>query len=177
MSISFFLLLLILSWQGLGWRSFFSFILTKILKGLKNKLWQTVLVLRFFPWISLDWSQGLRHLKKGLIQFWSFQFRDWNIIPLCLNTVMSFSFRTFFSSLVIKTFMKSWRGYIFFAVCMCVCTCVCVCQWTKFQRTECTDLEAVFAKWLLTALARTLWNWWPWVKGQGYSDVIHIFSS
>ena len=36
---------------------------------------------------------------------------------------------------------------------------VCVCPdflWTKFKPNGCTDLDAVFAKWLLTALARTL---------------------
>ena len=53
------------------------------------------------------------------------------------------------------------------SVCLCVCVCVCVCMcvyvsvcpeflWTKFQPNGCTDLDAVFAKWLLTALARTL---------------------
>ena len=43
-------------------------------------------------------------------------------------------------------------------VCVCVCVCVCpfVCQWTKFQSNGCTDLDAVFAKWLLTALAWTI---------------------
>ena len=37
--------------------------------------------------------------------------------------------------------------------------CVSVCPdflWTKFKPNEWTDLDAVFAKWLLTALARTL---------------------
>ena len=51
------------------------------------------------------------------------------------------------------------RGYIFTAVCLCVCLSVCVSTvflWTIFQPNGCTDLDAVFAKWLLTALARTL---------------------
>ena len=37
--------------------------------------------------------------------------------------------------------------------------CVCVCPeflWTKFQPNGCTDLDAVFAKWLLTTLAQIL---------------------
>ena len=62
--------------------------------------------------------------------------------------------------LVFYTSTKSWRGYIFIEVCLCVCVCVCVsvCPeflWTKFQPNGCTDLDAVFAKWLLTAMART----------------------
>ena len=62
------------------------------------------------------------------------------------------------------TSTKSWRGYIFTAVCLCVCVCVCVSVsvcfrhflWTKFQQNSCTDLDAVFAKWLLPATARSL---------------------
>ena len=53
------------------------------------------------------------------------------------------------------------------SVCMCVCLCVSVCVcvwvcvstvflWTKFQPNGCTNLDAVFTKWLLTALAQTL---------------------
>ena len=47
------------------------------------------------------------------------------------------------------------------SVCLSVCLCVCVsvCPdflWTKFQPNGCTNLYAVFAKWLLTTLARTL---------------------
>ena len=57
---------------------------------------------------------------------------------------------------------KSWRGYIFIAVCLCVCLPVClsVCVWlflcTKFQPNRCTDLDAVFAKRLPSTLAQTL---------------------
>ena len=57
------------------------------------------------------------------------------------------------------TSTKLWRGYIFTAVCLsfCLCTCVSdVCLWTKFQPNGWTDSDAVFAKWLLPALARTL---------------------
>ena len=45
------------------------------------------------------------------------------------------------------------------SLCVCVCLCVCVSTvflWTKFQPNGCTDLEAVFAKWLLTVLVRIL---------------------
>ena len=57
------------------------------------------------------------------------------------------------------TSTKSWRGYIFTAVCLCVCLSVCLCVrlclLTKFQPNECTDLDEVFAKWLLTTLSQT----------------------
>ena len=55
------------------------------------------------------------------------------------------------------------RGGVIFLlqfVCVCVCVCVCVrlCLWTNFQPNGCTDLDAVFTKWLPLALARTLLN-------------------
>ena len=43
----------------------------------------------------------------------------------------------------------------FVSVCVCVCV-LSVCQWTTFQPNKCINLDTVFAKWLLTALARTL---------------------
>ena len=55
--------------------------------------------------------------------------------------------------------------YVCVCVCLCVFVCLSVCHWTKFQQNEWTDLDAVFAKWLLTALAQTL----------GHSNVISIF--
>ena len=59
------------------------------------------------------------------------------------------------------TYTKSWRGYIFTAVCLCVCLSVClsVCPAllvNKFQPNGWTGLDTVFAKWLLTALVWTL---------------------
>ena len=48
------------------------------------------------------------------------------------------------------------RSHIFSLQFVSVCVSVCVYQWTKFQPNRCTDLDAVFAKWLLTALAQTL---------------------
>ena len=57
------------------------------------------------------------------------------------------------------TSTKSWRGYIFTAVCLCVCVSVCpIFLWTKFQPNGCIDLDAVFAKWFLITLAQTLLN-------------------
>ena len=69
----------------------------------------------------------------------------------------------FFSKDYVFTFYtstKSWRSYIFTAVCLCVCVCLCVrlFLWTKFQSNIWTDLEAVFAKRLLSALAWTLFK-------------------
>ena len=42
------------------------------------------------------------------------------------------------------------------SVCLSVCLCVRLCLWTKFQPNKWTYLDAVFAKWLLTAMTRTL---------------------
>ena len=47
--------------------------------SLWKKLWQIVLLLILFLWIRLDWSLRLRHLKRGLLHFWSIQPRDWDI--------------------------------------------------------------------------------------------------
>ena len=48
--------------------------------------------------------------------------------------------------------------FVWVSVCVSVCLCVRHFLWTKFQPNGCTDLDAVFAKWLLTALAQTLLN-------------------
>ena len=64
-----------------------------------------------------------------------------------------FSVLTYFYPLIIKyltllfyTSTKSWRDYIFIAICLCVS----VCQWTKFQPNRCINLDMVFTKRLLT---------------------------
>ena len=41
-------------------------------------------------------------------------------------------------------------------VCLSVCLSVRLCLWTKFQPNRWTDLDAIFAKWLLIAQAQTL---------------------
>ena len=64
-------------------------------------------------------------------------------------------------------------GVIFLLQFVCVCVCVCVCLsvrlWTKCRSNRYSDFDAV----LLQSL-EPYWNWWPWVKGQGHSDVIPI---
>ena len=76
------------------------------------------------------------------------------------------------------------RGGVIFSlqfVCVYVCVCVSVCLCVQFsceQNSSQTDapiwtrfsLNGCFPHWL-----KPYWIWWPWVKGQGYSDVIPIF--
>ena len=82
---------------------------------------------------------------------------------------------------VFYTSTKSWRGYIFTAVCLCerlsIYVCDRLCLWTKFQPNGCTDLDAIFAKRLFTPLAQTLWKLVTLVKGQDHRGSIFIFSS
>ena len=62
------------------------------------------------------------------------------------------------------------------SVCLSVCVTGSACEqnfsqrddpfWTRFSLTGCLP------HWL-----ELYWNWWPWVKGQGHSNVIPIFSS
>ena len=82
------------------------------------------------------------------------------------------------------TSTKSWRGYIFTPICLCVCVCVCVCLFVCVSGTSCeqnssrTD-EPIWTRFLLNGCflhwLGPYWYWWPWVKGQGHSDVIPIF--
>ena len=47
-------------------------------------------------------------------------------------------------------------GVIFSLQFVCMCVCPTLFLWTKSQPNGCTDLDAVFVKWLLTTLAKTL---------------------
>ena len=68
--------------------------------------------------------------------------------------------------------------YFHFSLSVCVCLCVCpTLLVNKFQPNGSTDLDAVFAKRLLSILARTLLKLVTLVKGQGHSGSISIFSS
>ena len=76
----------------------------------------------------------------------------------------------------IKPFITSLRnhgGVIFslqfvrVSVCLSVFLYVRLCLWTQFQPNGWTDLDAGFAKGLLSTLAWSYWNWWPWVKAKG----------
>ena len=72
------------------------------------------------------------------------------------------------------TFTKPWRGYIFTANCLSVSLCVCACE----QNSSRID-EPIWTQFLLNGCLppwiESYKNWWPWVKGQGHSDVIPIF--
>ena len=82
---------------------------------------------------------------------------------------------------IVEISTKSWRGYVFTTVCLCVCLSVCLCVGysceQNFSRTDASiwtqfSLNCCLSHWL-----GPCWNWWPWVKGQGQSDLISIFSS
>ena len=71
------------------------------------------------------------------------------------------------------------RGGLFSLQFVCVCVCVRLCLWTKFQSNGCTDLDAVFAKRLLSTLAlgKLTKNYeekmdfeplWPWPLTQSH---------
>ena len=80
---------------------------------------------------------------------------DWNI------PFFSYSFVVVVDDVVV-TPPRNRGGVIFLLqfVCLCVCVCVCVCLsvrlLTKCRSNRYTDFDAVFAKQLLTAVARTL---------------------
>ena len=75
------------------------------------------------------------------------------------------------------TSTKSWRGYIFTAVCLCVCVClsVCLCVWLNSceQNSSRTD-EPIWTRFSLNGglehWLKPYWNWWPRVKDQGHCD-------
>ena len=78
------------------------------------------------------------------------------------------------------TSTKSWRGYIFTSVCLSVCVCVCVCVSVCEQNADRTATPILTRSSLNSCILQSLepyWNWWPWVQGQGLSDVISIFPS
>ena len=63
------------------------------------------------------------------------------------------------------------EGVIYSLLFVCVCVSVRVSvSLSKFLPNECTDLDAVFAKWVANHIGSD-----PWVKGQSHSDVISIF--
>ena len=59
---------------------------------------------------------------------------------------------------------------------MCVSLTVCLSVSEHNSNQNNVDLDAGFDNWLFILHWRGLyWNWWPWVKGQGYSDAILFF--
>ena len=79
-----------------------------------------------------------------------------------------------FSRSLCYTSTKSWRGYIFTSVCLSVCVCVSVCE-QNADRTATPILTRSSLNGCLLQSLEPYWNWWPWFKGQGHSDVISIF--
>ena len=68
----------------------------------------------------------------------------------------------------------------FVSVCLSVCVCVFVSDSACEQNSSRTDAPIWTLFWLNGCLSHWLkadWNCWPWVKGQGHSDVISILSS
>ena len=60
---------------------------------------------------------------------------------------------------IVKTLRNHYSLFVCVCVCVCVSVCLSVCVSVSLMACEqngCTDLDAVFAKRLLTALARTL---------------------
>ena len=76
-----------------------------------------------------------------------------------------------FDLVLFYTSTKSWRGYIFTAVCLCVCVCVWVCVFVCEQNSSRMDaslwtrflLNGCLPHWLIP-----YWHWWSWVKDQGH---------
>ena len=86
----------------------------------------------------------------------------------------------FFIFLHLHEIVEALYFHFSLSVCLCVCLCVCVSGTSCEQNSSRTDapiwmqfsLNGCFPHWL-----KPYWIWWPWVKGQGHSDVIPIFSS
>ena len=84
-----------------------------------------------------------------------------------------------------------WRGYIFTLVCLFVClsvclsVCLCVCMCVYVSGYSCEQNSSQTDKTIWTRFSpngcllhwlEPYWIWWLWLKGQGHSDVIPIFS-
>ena len=84
--------------------------------------------------------------------------------------------RTRFAHKILVT-PPRFRGGVIFSL-QFVCVSVCVSDFACEQNSSRTDapiwtqfsLNGCLPHWL-----KPYWNWWPWVEGQGHSDVIPIF--
>ena len=132
-----------------------------------------------FVWRSL-WYSFVIQLQRGYF-FPPILICDGRTIKylfVCLNTKRDLHSYYYLPNYYTST--KSWRGYIFTSVCLCVCVSVCVSNFSCEQNSSQTDaqiwtrfsLNGCFLHWL-----KPYWIWWPWVKGQGHSDVIPVLSS
>ena len=108
-----------------------------------------------------------------------------NFDQIKLNQISDFEYICLFS--INYTSTKSWKSWIFIAVCLyvyvclcvsvcvCVCVCVSVCQWKNFEQKNAPiwtrfSLNGCIPHWL-----GPYSNMRQWVKGQGYSDGILFF--
>ena len=104
------------------------------------------LSVRLSNWVSVWLLQFISQLLW--VGFW------WNLIEV--SEVEHSKLKSKF--VLGKLFLRIMILLQFVCLCVCLCECPSVCLWTKFQPKGCTDLDAVFAKWLLLALARILLN-------------------
>ena len=73
------------------------------------------------------------------------------------------------------------RGGVIFSlqfVCVCVCVCVCLCVRNSCEQNS-SRTDAPIWMWFslngcLPHWLGPYWNWWPWVKGQGHSNLKHV---
>ena len=79
-----------------------------------------------------------------------------SLLPLIREGVITSPWNLQAILLHLHEIMEGLYFHLSLSVCLCVCLSVRFWLWTKFQPNGWTDLNAVFAKWLLTALAPTL---------------------
>ena len=131
-----------------------------------------------------SWNNLTCRKFKSFLATWNSSNMNINRHRIFIKDLFKNKREKLWNDLTFYTSTKSWRGYIFTPVCLCVCVSVCLsvcvsgtfCEqnssrmnapiWTRFSLNGC------FSDWL-----GPYWIWWPWVKGQGHSDVIPIFSS
>ena len=131
-----------LCWIHERWLLMILVLIRKLLCLPQHRQWWW-LVFQLFCWKDIFKS----HARSKKSYVWGFL----NNLSSNSPTPPTPSYPSFF----FNTSTKSWRGYIFTAVCLSVCVSD-VFLLTKFQPNGWTDLDAVFAKWLLTALAQSL---------------------
>ena len=156
-----FAILFFISLQNWFDKSFTIFYLPK-LGGIWTLSFKERLSLRFKTCVAILHRGDASRLLQILFPYWQHQFRISTFsVEKYENKKRDKQNLSYFLVTLFYASTITWRGYIFSPVCLCVCLSVClsVCPdflWTKFQPNGWTNLDAVFAKLLLTALAQTL---------------------